>query len=52
VVVDWAFYIFTRPGSPLRSYLQGEGSQQRIFFSPEARDQWNSPALWMMSPFR
>jgi hypothetical protein len=52
VVVDWAFYFFTRPGSPLRSYLSGEGSQQRIFFSPEAQDQWNSPELWKMSPFR
>ena len=52
VLVDWAFYFFTRPGSPLRSYLGGEGSQQRIFFSPEAQDQWNSPELWKMSPFR
>lgn len=51
VVVDWAFYFFTRPGSALRTYLRGEGSQQRLFFSPEARDQWNSPELWM-SPFR
>ena len=51
VVVDWAFYFFTRPDSSLRSYLRGEGSQQRIYFSSEARDQWNSPGLWM-SPFR
>src|SRR5690606_4441835 len=26
VVIDWAFYFFTRPGSALRAYLAGEGS--------------------------
>jgi hypothetical protein len=43
VVVDWAFYYFTRPGSPLRAYLDGEGGAQRLFFSPEAMEQWGKP---------
>lgn len=51
VVVDWAFYFFTRPGSRLRAYLAGEGSAQRLFFSPDAVAQWDRPLL-RMSPFR
>jgi 4-amino-4-deoxy-L-arabinose transferase-like glycosyltransferase len=51
VVVDWAFYFFTRPGSALRAYLAGEGSGQRVFFSPEAAQQWDRPLL-QMSPLR
>ena len=51
IVIDWAFYFFTRPGSPLRRYLAGEGSGQRLFFSPEAVDQWDRPLL-QLSPLR
>jgi 4-amino-4-deoxy-L-arabinose transferase-like glycosyltransferase len=51
VVIDWAFYFFTRPGSAVREYLGGEGSEQRLFFSPPALEQWNRPLL-SMSPFR
>ena len=51
VVIDWAFYFFTRPGSRLRAYLAGEGSGQRLFFSPDAVAQWDRPLL-RMSPFR
>jgi hypothetical protein len=51
IVIDWAFYFFTRHGSPLRSYLAGEGSGQRLFFSPEAVAQWERPLL-EMSPLR
>jgi 4-amino-4-deoxy-L-arabinose transferase-like glycosyltransferase len=51
VVVDWAFYFFTRPGSRLREYLAGEGSAQRLFFSPDAVEQWDRPLL-RMSPLR
>jgi hypothetical protein len=51
VVIDWAFYFFTRPGSLLREYLAGEGSAQRVFFSPEAVQQWDRPLL-RMSPLR
>ena len=51
VVVDWAFYFFTRPGSALRRYLAEEGSAQRFFFSPEAAAQWDQPLL-RMDPFR
>jgi 4-amino-4-deoxy-L-arabinose transferase-like glycosyltransferase len=51
VVVDWAFYFFTRPGSPLRRYLEGEGHAQRLFFSPDAVEQWNRPLL-TMDPYR
>lgn len=51
IVVDWAFYFFTRPGSPLRAYLAGEGSAHRLFFSPESVEQWDKPLL-RMSPFR
>jgi hypothetical protein len=51
MVVDWAFYFFTRPGSPLRQYLAGEGSAQRLFFSPDAVEQWDRPLL-RMNPFR
>lgn len=51
VVVDWSFYFFTRPGSPLRSYLAGEGSAQRLFFSPDAVEQWDRPLL-RMNPYR
>lgn len=43
VVVDWSFYYFTRPGSALRAYLEGEGREQRLFFSPEAMAQWGAP---------
>ena len=51
VIVDWAFYYFTRPGSALRAYLEGEGSAQRLFFSPDAVAQWDRPLL-RMSAFR
>jgi 4-amino-4-deoxy-L-arabinose transferase-like glycosyltransferase len=51
VVIDWAFYFFTRPGSRLRAYLAGEGSAQRVFFSPDAVQQWDRPLL-RMNPFR
>jgi 4-amino-4-deoxy-L-arabinose transferase-like glycosyltransferase len=51
IVIDWAFYFFTRPGSPLRRYLAAEGSGQRLFFSPEALQQWERPLL-QMSPLR
>ncbi len=51
IVIDWAFYFFTRPGSALREYLAGEGSDQRLFFSPQALEQWDRPLL-SMSPFR
>lgn len=51
VVVDWAFYFFTRPGSRLREYLAGEGGAQRLFFSPESVEQWDRPVL-RMSPLR
>ena len=51
VIVDWSFYFFTRPGSPLRRYLAEEGSAQRLFFSPEAVEQWDRPVL-QMNPFR
>ncbi len=43
VVIDWSFYYFTRPGSALRAYLDGEGREQRLFFSPEAMAQWGAP---------
>ncbi len=43
VVVDWAFYYFTRPGSALRAYLDGEGRARRLFFSPEALAEWGRP---------
>ncbi|MGH7789710.1 MAG: ArnT family glycosyltransferase [Candidatus Binatia bacterium] len=49
MVIDWSFYFFTRPGSPLRVYLEGEGSAQRLFFSPEALKQWDDPVLSMGS---
>jgi 4-amino-4-deoxy-L-arabinose transferase-like glycosyltransferase len=51
VVVDWAFYFFTRPGSPLRNYLASDGRGRRLFFSPDALEQWDRPLL-SMSPFR
>lgn len=51
IVVDWAFYFFTRRGSPLRRYLEQEGSGQRLFFSPEAVEQWDRPLL-QLSPLR
>jgi hypothetical protein len=51
IVVDWAFYFFTRPGSPLRAYLDGEGNAQRLFFSPDALEQWGRPLL-TISPYR
>jgi 4-amino-4-deoxy-L-arabinose transferase-like glycosyltransferase len=47
VVVDWAFYYFTRPGSSLREYLNGEGRDQRYFFSAQAAEQWDRPDLMM-----
>jgi hypothetical protein len=47
VVVDWAFYFFVRPGSALREYLAGEGEPQRLFFSPQALEQWDRPSLSM-----
>jgi len=51
IVIDWAFYFFTRPGSDLRAYLAGEGAGQRLFFSPDAVQQWDRPLL-QMSPLR
>jgi hypothetical protein len=51
VVIDWGFYFFTRPGSALRDYLHGEGSEQKLFFSPEALEQWDRP-VFAMRPFR
>jgi 4-amino-4-deoxy-L-arabinose transferase-like glycosyltransferase len=51
IVIDWAFYFFTRHGSPLREYLAGEGSGQRLFFSEDAVAQWDRPLL-QMSPNR
>jgi 4-amino-4-deoxy-L-arabinose transferase-like glycosyltransferase len=51
IVVDWAFYFFTRPGSPLRRYLSDEGSRQRLFFSEDAVLQWDRPQL-LLSPLR
>ena len=51
IVIDWAFYFFTRPGSALREYLAGEGNDRRLFFSPQALAQWDRPLL-SMSPFR
>jgi hypothetical protein len=51
IVIDWAFYFFTRPGSPLRRWLEGPGRGQRLFFSPEALRQWDEPLL-RMSPLR
>ena len=51
IVIDWAFYFFSRPGSPLRRYLSEEGAGQRLFFSPEAIEQWDRPLL-TMSPLR
>jgi hypothetical protein len=50
-VVDWAFYFFTRSGSPLRAYLDGEGKAQLLFFSPDAMERWKQPSI-RMSPFR
>ena len=47
IVIDWAFYFFTRPGSALRAYLAGEGADHRLFFSPAAFEQWNRPVLTM-----
>lgn len=47
LVIDWAFYFFTRPGSALREYARAEGSAQRLFFSPEALEQWDRAALSM-----
>jgi 4-amino-4-deoxy-L-arabinose transferase-like glycosyltransferase len=44
-VVDWGFYFYTVPGSPLREYLGGEGRRQRAFFSSEAREQWDAPVF-------
>lgn len=51
VIVDWAFYYFTRPGSALRAYLAGPGYGQLAFFSAEAAAQWDRPLL-RMDPFR
>ncbi|MGH7787143.1 MAG: hypothetical protein ACRERC_09785, partial [Candidatus Binatia bacterium] len=45
MVVDFWFYYFTRPGSALRAYLAGEGSGQRLYFSPLALEQWDRPEL-------
>jgi hypothetical protein len=47
IVIDWAFYFFTRPGSALREYLHGEGRERRLFFSPAALEQWDRPMLTM-----
>jgi 4-amino-4-deoxy-L-arabinose transferase-like glycosyltransferase len=51
VVIDWAFYFFTRPGSRLRQYLAEEARARRLFFSQDALDQWSRPRF-TMSPFR
>jgi 4-amino-4-deoxy-L-arabinose transferase-like glycosyltransferase len=40
LVIDFWYYFFTRPGSALRAYLQGDGSAQRVFFSEQALAQW------------
>ena len=45
VVIDFWYYFFTRPGSALRGYLRGEGSEQPLFFSPEALAQWDQPRI-------
>lgn len=45
VLIDFWFYFITRPGSAVRAYLEGEGSGQRLFFSPLALEQWDRPAL-------
>ena len=45
MVVDFWYYFFDRPGSPLRSYLHGEGSGQVLFFSPQAMAQWDRPRI-------
>lgn len=45
IVVDFWFYFFTRPGSALRAYLDGEGAERRVFFSPQALEQWPRPVL-------
>ena len=51
VIIDWGFFFFTRPGSALREYLAGEGSSQRLFFSPQAMEQWDRPG-YRAPPFR
>ena len=44
LLVVW-YCFFDRPGSPLRSYLHGEGSGQVLFFSPQAMAQWDRPRI-------
>ena len=51
IVIDWAFYFFSRPGGPLRRYLSDEGSERRLFFSRDAAEQWDR-SLLTMSPLR
>jgi hypothetical protein len=51
IVIDWAFYFFTRPHSALREYLDDEGAAHRLFFSPEAVEQWDRSGL-TINPFR
>jgi 4-amino-4-deoxy-L-arabinose transferase-like glycosyltransferase len=45
VVLDWGFYFYTVPGSPLREYLRDAGRGQRVFLSREARKQWRDPVF-------
>jgi hypothetical protein len=45
LVIDFWYYFFTRPGSPVRTYLRGEGSGQPLFFSPQALAQWDEPYI-------
>ena len=45
LVVDFWYYFFTRPGDVVRTYLGGEGSPQRLFFSPQALAQWDQPFI-------
>jgi 4-amino-4-deoxy-L-arabinose transferase-like glycosyltransferase len=47
LLVDIGFYLFTRPGSRLHQYLDGEGSTHRLFFSDEDETQWNLPIPWL-----
>ena len=46
-MLDWGFYFYTTPGSPLREYLGGEGSARRVYFSREAERQWDDPVFSM-----
>jgi hypothetical protein len=45
VVIDFWYYFFTRPGSPLRTYLRGDGAARAVFFSRQAAAQWDEPYI-------